>query len=201
MRRRRRATLLSCALLAAHGCVGEMRTTTTPRTAEEQLLVSTSVERAVATIDAAKLRGRSVYVDDGRLSSVDRGYVASALFDLCAMAGARLTREAAAADVIIEVRSACVGAFDGHWTVGIPALYVAGLLMPGQEIGEQAPPLIEFGYVLHEGWTRLQCFAYERESGAFVFGSREAWGYAHVGLFEDVYPKSTIGETLKEKAR
>jgi len=191
-------------LLLLGGC-GSIRKTTTKRSAEEQLLLSSAAERAITSIKTKKLQGRKVHVDFTYLSSLERGYVMSGMRELCAATGAELVDERAKSDVIVEVRAVGLANDDSHWSIGIPTLYAPGnsseQSAEGSGAREKVPPLIEIGRILHEGWARVQGFAYERETGKFVFGWRNAWGYAHRGFFEDIYPKKTIGQTFRELFR
>lgn len=195
--RRSGAHALAALAVALAGCTGSFRASTTPRTAEEELLVTTAAERAVFRIDAWLLAGRSVFVDGERLVSSDRGYVLSAFREVVARANARLACDRESADVIIEARSACTGNHDGHWTLAVPAVYVAGVA----GVAVEPPAFIEIGYILHEGWARVEAFAYERETGRFLFGWRNRWARAHVSFGDDIYPPPSIGATLHEMAR
>lgn len=183
--------------LATPGCMGEVRSTTTERGADEQLLTSTAAARAVGGLDPTPLSGRTVYLDGGRLRSVDRSYVESAFAELLAAGGAYPVRTPAEAEVIVEVRMGGHGCFDGSWTVWVPLSYLA------VQVGRptDAPQVLDVGYKLQEGWARVRAFAYDRRTGAMVHGWDESWGYAYVGFFDDIYPEATLGEAVEERTR
>ncbi|MFC1706191.1 DUF6655 family protein [Planctomycetota bacterium] len=190
-------TTLLCLLLSviASGCIGDVRKTTTDRTATEQLLISTAAERAVARIDAEKLKGRTVYVDVDRLECIDRGYVVSAFCEIMGLAGAHVLRNPDKADVIVEARSGVLNAYKGTWNLWFPVVII--LNAAGEP--EESPKVLEIGYGLREGWARIQAFAYERETGKFLFGWGDGWGYAHVGFQESIYPEKSLLGTLQER--
>jgi hypothetical protein len=185
-------------MFATTACVGEIRKTTTKRTAEELLLMSNAAERAITEVKTKKLKGKTVFVDVANLAAMDKEYVISSFQEICALTGAKLSPARDKADLIVELRVAGLANDDSHWTVGIPTLYVANSGVAPAAANEKIPPLIEIGWILHEGWARIQGFAYERKTGKYVFGWRNAWGYAHRGFFEDIYPEKTIGQTLGE---
>jgi hypothetical protein len=190
-----RASIVILVLAAAlAGCTGTSRETTTARTAEEQLLCSTAAERAVGQLDSRTFAARRVFVDVSLLATqVDRGYLLSAFEQSISEAGGRVLKDRATADLIIEVRSAALGQWDGKWKLWIPLDTVP---MPGKP--SDAPGLIEIGYSLREGWCRLDAFAVDKD-GNFVKGWRDNWGRAYVGFFDDIYPSSAIAETVSAK--
>ncbi len=193
----KRQSRLVWLLLLLGGCIGGVRDSTTERTAQEQLLLSTAHQRALARLDLSPLAGQRVFVDTRYLEVVDRGYVESAFFEALAEAGALLVRALEDADVVFELRAAAGALWQGDWIIGIPIPY-PDYYVPEEHL-ESVPFLIQIGYSLREGWARLDGFAYERATGAHVFSLREGWGRSHVGFTENIYPPATILDTLREK--
>lgn len=167
-------------LLSASGCVGTIRDTTTARSATETLLVSTSIDRALSLLDASAWRGRRLHVDLRFLECVDQGYLVSCLADRLAEQGVILVEAPEQAEVLLEVRAGVVGTWEGSWKLGIPALPVQ-FGGPGVALPEVVIP-----WDVQQGWTKLQLFARERESGAFL-GEAELWGSASEDLLRGVY--------------
>jgi len=179
---------------ALAGCMGGIRDTTTPRTAQEQLLCSTAAERAVGHVDSSRFAGKRVFVDAERVAAqVERGFVVSAFEERVAAAGGRLVARDKA-DLVVEVRSAALGTYDGKWLLYVPIPYAAGL-------DEPTPWIIPIGYSLQEGWCRLDAFCYAAASGDYVCGWRDSWGRAYVGFFDDIYPETTIAASLKGRVQ
>jgi hypothetical protein len=180
-------------LVALTGCLGSIRESTTARTAQEELLCSTAAERAVGGLDSRVFAGRCVWVDADRLEAqVERGYVLDAFEHRVAAAGARLARTRDKADLIVEVRAAALGTYDGFWNIFIPTFY-ANAIAPTAD----APTLLQIGYSLQEGWCRLDAFCTDAATGQFVQGWRAKWGMAYVGFFDDIYPEQSIGQTVQ----
>ncbi len=113
------------ALLLLTGCA-TTRTSDTPRTAIEQLLISNAVDHALAKVDFGPLQGRSVYVNDKYLDGLDKNYVAASVRHRILMSGARLMDKEADAEVIMEVRSGGLGTDRAESFIGIPQVAAPG---------------------------------------------------------------------------
>ena len=106
--RRLGCALAACAVLAAAGC-GTTRQSDTPRTAIEQLLISTAVDQVLRMVDFSPLAGKAVFVDDRYLDAVDRKYIVASVRYHLLLAGAKLRDSKKDADVVLELRSGGVG--------------------------------------------------------------------------------------------
>jgi hypothetical protein len=187
------AALLGLAGLG--GCLGDIRTSTTPRTATEMLLLSTAAQRAIARVDSSLFAHKHVFLDVSHLATYDVEYVDSAFAHFLSAGGGGLVPDREKADLVVEVRSATLGIWDGKWGVGIPMIY-GGPLLPPKD-ATHAPSLIEIAYALHEGWARFQVWAYDAKTNAFVGSWRDCWGRSYVGFFDDIYPNTSVGDTLQ----
>jgi len=182
------------AALVLGGCQGSVRTTTTPRSATEVLLVSSAGERAVSRFDASALAGRRVHLDWAYFASVDAPYVHSALRQHLARVGAVLVGADAdpAPDVVLEARSGSLGTWTGSFLVGIPPLPLP--LSPGGGAGDVVTltPSLTVGLETRQGWGRFQVYGYDPATGEVVFPSQTVWGAASgrtpYDLFDDIYP-------------
>jgi hypothetical protein len=191
--------LALAALVLTQGCLGNIRNTTTPRTAQEQLLLTTAAERAIGQVDSSKWVGRKVFLDVTPLpDKKDRGYVVAAFEQRVEEGGGKLVpRERA--DIVIEVRSAALGCYDGKWIIYVPAAMAVGVVAPDEANG--IPTLVSIGYSLQEGWARIDAFAYDAKTNAYVTGWRDRWGRAYVGFFDDIYPDFGIAETVTTQVK
>ncbi|HET6879900.1 MAG TPA: DUF6655 family protein [Pirellulales bacterium] len=143
------------------GC-GTTKWSDTSRTATEQLLLSTAVDRAIDNMDFTPLMDKYVYLDSQYLDCVDKGYVLSTLRQHMLSEGCVLTATADAADYVVEVRSGAVGTDHHDVLVGVPAISL-GTGMMGMP---SAIPEIPFAKTTaQKGVVKLACFAYHRESG------------------------------------
>ena len=181
-------------LVALTGCIGSIRPTTTARTAQEQLLCTTAAQRAVSHVDSAVFAKRKVFIDVERLQvQVDRGYVLDAFSNLVYAAGGHIAPTRDKADLVVEVRAAALGCFDGKWLIFIPIFP-----LPVKQASD-APSLLEIGYALQEGWCKIDAWCFDPRTDEYVCGWRDAWGRAYVGLFDDIYPEFALGQTVQAR--
>lgn len=107
------------------GCT-TAKTSHTPRTAKEQLLISNSVDQALDKIDFRPFGGYGVFLEDKYLECVDKNYIVGSIRHRLLYAGAALAPKAEEADIILEPRSGGVGTDHQDMFVGIPELSVPG---------------------------------------------------------------------------
>lgn len=154
--------------VSAVGC-GTTRWSDSSRTATEQLLISTAVDRAVDNMDFRPLADKYVYLDPQFLDCVDNRYVVSTLRQHMLSEGCILMPDAVSADLVVEVRSGGVGTDHHDVLVGIPAISVPGGTTAGVP---SAIPEIPFAKSTSQrGVAKLSCFAYNRETGQAVWQS------------------------------
>lgn len=183
--------------LGPAGCLGAIRDSTTPRTAQEMFLLSTAAERAIAHVDSSKFAGKKVFLDVSRLGTYDQPYVEGAFRNFLSEGQGSLVPGKDRADIVCEIRSGSLGLWDGDWGIGIP-LPVGGAMQPPSDATlDHWPQIISIDYALHEGWAHLQVWAYDAKTDAFVGSWKECWGRSYVGIFDDIYPKKTIGQTVQ----
>jgi hypothetical protein len=151
-------------MLPLTGC-GTTRSTDTPRSATEQLLVSRAVDEAVAELDFTSLNGKPVYLDVTQLDvSADHKYLASSVRQALLAAGSLLQEERPKATYVVEVRSGALGTDRNSILVGIPQTTVPiPSLVPGQPA---IIPEIPFAkYTDQTGVAKIAIFAYNRVTG------------------------------------
>lgn len=195
--------LLAALLVAAcSGCIGNIRDTTTPRTATEILLVSTAAERAVAKYEAAPLAGKKIFMDESRFDSVDKNYVMSALRNHLAKAGVTLS-DKDGCDAVMELRNATLGIWDGDFVLGIPQLPIGAQGLPTVLL----PPLYAFRRLSSQGYAKFQLWLYDPANKAYIAQSQDLWGHSFynqwwilgIGPFDgsnDIYPDMEFGSYL-----
>lgn len=208
------------ALLLTSGCTGEIRETTTPRTATEQLLISTSSERAMKKFEPklVKLRGKRVAIDDTKFESVQKAYVVSSLKNLLSKNEIKVVPVAKkkyrvvggkevelGPNYVIEIRSAALGIKDSSFGLGVPPLPIP---IPQTNLTSVAPGLYLFNRDKQEGWAKFQFWIYEPVTDTYIDQSGDLWGKAYytqwiffgIGPFdfsEDVYPDEAFVESFK----
>lgn len=165
------AVLVASAVLA--GC-GTRRTTDTPRTASEQLLVSAAVDQAVGQLDFSPLADRKTFVDASHLDRVDKEYVISAIRWYAWQAGARMVDAADDADYVLEIRSGAVGVDRSEYILGIPASQLptpAGVSAP-------VPEAAIFKSIKQVGASRISFLVYRRDDRRFFYASGPTYGFS-----------------------
>ena len=120
-------------LLFFTGCTSRT-VSNTPRTAIEQLLLSTAVDKAVDKVRFPELSDKKVYLDFTNLQSYDAEYVKSAFEGYVVESGATVTEKSEEADYIIEISCGALGNEYKDTLVGIPALPVPGSPMSFPEL-------------------------------------------------------------------
>lgn len=122
------------AKLAALGCVGLLATgcattssSNTSRTASEQLLISSAIDRAFSNVEFGDFAGHKVYIDGTYLNSVDKEYLLGTLRHRILEGGGAIVASADASDLVLEPRSGGVGTDKQESFIGIPAIGIPGL--------------------------------------------------------------------------
>jgi hypothetical protein len=96
------------------------KTSNTARTAQEQLLISNSIDQALNKVDFTAFDGAKVFIDEKYLDCVDKNYLIGSVRHRTLRSGARLVEKADGADIILEVRSGGVGTNISDSYIGIP---------------------------------------------------------------------------------
>lgn len=201
-----RHLFVGAALLAplfSSGCVGQIRDTTTPRSAQEMLLVSTAAQRAVSGYDAAPLKTRRVFLDLGLFDPIDKNYVQSSLRYHLANAGVVIADKADDCDLVMEVRNAALGLWDGDFVLGIPQMPMSAQGSPTVLL----PPLYAFRRLSHQGFAKFQLWLYDPKKKTYLGRSQDLWGTAYynqwwvfgIGPFDgsnDVFPDVDFDELM-----
>jgi hypothetical protein len=163
--------LLAVALAAAVGC-GTTRSSDSARTATEQMLMSSAIDRAVNEINFQPLVGKEVYLDTDRLNGfVDQNYLVSSLRQALFSNGVVLKPDRASAKYIIEARAGVLGTNSSSVMIGVPATPLPSLggAVPGMP---SAIPEIPFAKTTRQaGIAKIALFAYNQASGKPVWQS------------------------------
>lgn len=156
------------ALALVVGC-GTTRMTDTQRTATEQLLISSAVDRAVSQLDFRCLAGKPVYFDPQYLdNTVDRGYLIASLRQHLLACGCNLQEDRAKAVYVVEARSGAIGTDRHSLLIGVPQMTIPALV-PGQP--SQIPEIPLAKKTDQNGVAKIAVCAYNRITGQPVFQS------------------------------
>ena len=161
-----------CALAAAAAGCGTTRSSDTARTATEQLLMSSAIDKAVNEINLRPLAGKEVYLDTDRLNGfVDQNYVVSTLRQAMIANGVMLKPDRASARYIVEARAGVLGTNSSTVMLGVPAtnLPTLGGAVPGVP---SAIPEIPFAKTTRQwGVAKIALFAYNAQTGKPIWQS------------------------------
>lgn len=156
-----RLLAITCACTSFLGCAVTSKSNTS-RTASEQVLLSSAIDRSLSNVSFQQLSQRNVFVDDKYLDSVDKGYLVGSVRHKVLASGGRLVGEAAGADVVLELRSGGVGTDMEQSFIGIPAIGVPGLPI-------ELPEVKLVSRDTQKGTAKIGIVAYDPKSGA-AFG-------------------------------
>jgi hypothetical protein len=164
--------LLAAALTLAGGC-GSRRTTNTPRTGVEQLLVAAAVEQAVSQLDFAFLEDRRVYVDDSLVDRADKTFVVAEVRAAARESGVRVVDEREKATYVMELRAGAVGTDQTEYILGLPASTV-----PSVAGSVPVPEAALFKSIKQMGACHVAFVAYSQEDGRLFYSSGPAYGFS-----------------------
>jgi hypothetical protein len=190
--------LVALGLMIFAGCT-QTGLTKPPRSATEQLLISTAADRALAQADLSTLRGKKVYVDRSYFDSMDKDYVVGTIRDLVSTNGGFLAARMEEADIILEPRSGALSIDSSSSVLGIPAS-ASPVPMAGSV---QIPEIAIFKSEKQFSIAKLALLAYERESRQHVMSSGPLVGRANIKYYKFLgyisYTKTTVPEKQRQK--
>ncbi len=151
------------------GC-GTTRSTDTPRSATEQLLISKAVDETVGEMDFRVLAGKTVFFDPQYLDDkvVDRNYLISSLRQHLLASGALLQEDRTKATYVVEARSGAMGTDKNSVLFGVPQMAVP-VIVPGQP--SQIPEIPIAKWTDQKGIAKIAVYAYNRQTGRPVLQS------------------------------
>lgn len=167
-----RALLLSTLAAAVTACSSSQQSLP-DRTATEQLLISTAVDRAANSMVVGIPDGKTVFVDTQNFEGYDSKYAISAIRDSLLKQGLRLIGKKEDADVILELRAGAISIDKTEDMLGIPSIE---LPLPGQI---ETPEIALFKKHEQKGVVKIAATAYDAKTGALIDSSSPRFGYSH----------------------
>ena len=152
------------------------RQTDPPRTATEQLLISTAADRAAASIALDLGPERKCFLDATNFEGLDGKYAIAAIRSSLLKKGTRFVGDKKDADTIVEIRSGALS-IDKHDTlVGIPSVDI-----PIPLAGDFGTPEIAFyKSEAQEGVAKFAATAYDAKDGRFLGESTPPLGRSKI---------------------
>lgn len=145
------------------------------RSATEQLLLSTSADRALATTDLTPFAGKKIFLDTTYFDSYDSKYAEGEIRDAFSRAGALLVADAKSADVIVEPRSGGLSIDYMESLIGVPHLAIPIPLTGTFEMPEIAFYKTEKQF----SYAKIALLAYASQSRAHIYSSGQLLGKAY----------------------
>jgi hypothetical protein len=166
-------SIVAATLLAA--CVTP-RETSPPRTATEQLLISSAADRAAERLALSVPARTKVFVDITYFEGIDAKYAIGAVREHLLRAGSELVTDRSMADVVIELRSGALSTDERDVLLGIPELEVPIPLSGDFTI----PEIALFSKKVRQGVAKFAATSYGADDGAFVSASGPQFGSSHI---------------------
>ena len=167
------AIFTAMALLA--GCT-TLEETSPPRSALEQLLLSSAADEALAQANLNMFAGRTVYFDFTYFFSYDQQYAEGAIRDAFSRAGALIVRDNKSADVIVEARSGAFSIDTNSSFLGIPSI---PLPIPGTAEEPVTPQVAFYQKQAQVSYAKFVLLAYSNKTGAHIYSSGSLDGTSH----------------------
>ena len=91
-----------------------------PRTATEEFLISTAIDRAVEGLKLDIPKSTSIYLDASDFEGTDSKYAISDVTERVLLAGGRLASDRSKADMVVAIRSGALSTDSDGFLLGIP---------------------------------------------------------------------------------
>jgi hypothetical protein len=189
---------LLVSVLLMTGCT-TTKTTTTARTATEQLLLSTATDHALRKTGLEPLAGKSVFLDASYFDSYDSKYVLGTILDAISRSGAILASGATNGEVVVQARSGALAINQSETMFGIPSI---GIPVPLSGT-VQTPEIAFYKSERQRAYAKLALLAVARQSGAHVYSSGSLDGQSfekHIRCLFISWTRTDIPEKAKTEA-
>ncbi|QDL94452.1 hypothetical protein FDP22_21530 (plasmid) [Paroceanicella profunda] len=169
-----RLTALSALGLLAAAC--SSKSISTPaRTATEQLLISTAVDKAAEKIAKSLQVEGKVFVDAAYFEGYDSKYAVATIRDSLLRHGAALAESRETAQTIVEIRTGALSIDTESSLLGLPEI---SLPIPFADMAS-TPEIALFKQDTTEGVAKFAATAYDRETGKMVSSTGPQYGFSH----------------------
>jgi hypothetical protein len=189
-----RRHLAIAGLIALTTACTDVRQTQPERTATEQLLLSTAIDKALERVELEFPAERRVFVDTRYFKSYDEGYAISAIRADVLERGALLVAERSEAEMIVEVRSGALSINRRKDLVGVPSIPLPVPLAEGFSTPEI--PLVKHNE--QQGVAKIALTVYDAESGRLWRNTGPIYGVAWVNKWSVLGVGWHEDETLPE---
>ena len=147
-------------LLGVAGC-STTRESQPARTATEQLLISTAVDRALDRMNLRIPEGTKIWVDAANFEGYDQKYAVGAIRDRLMREGGRLVADRGQADAVVEIRAGALSTDSDSMLIGIPSMDLP-IPLAGQA---KTPELSLVKKNRDQGVAKIGITAYDAKTG------------------------------------
>ena len=152
------------------------RQTDPPRTATEQLLISTAADRAAGAIALNLGPERKCFLDATNFEGIDGKYAIAAIRSSLLKKGTRFVGDKKDADTIVEIRSGALSIDKSDMLVGIPSVDI-----PIPLAGDlNTPEIALYKSEEQEGIAKFAATAYDAKDGRFLGESTPPLGRSKI---------------------
>jgi len=162
-------------LLLALGACSTLRESEPGRTATEQLIFSTAIDRVCDQLALELPAGSKVFVDATFVEGTDSKYLVASLRDRILRRGGNLVAARDQADLVFEPRVGALSVDRKKTLVGIPAIPIP-IPLAGQLT---LPELALFKRDRRQGVVKLALTSYDAKSGALKNSQEPAYAFSH----------------------
>jgi hypothetical protein len=171
--------------------------TNPPRSATEQLLLSTAMDRALTNTTFSDVADKKVYVDSTYFDSYDVKYMLGDVRDALSRAGALLVDSETNCEIIVQPRSGGLSVDSSSSLLGIPRTEVPIPLAGGLAIPEIA--LAKAGS--QHSIAKIAILAYEKKTREHVYSSGPMVGRAYNKFHKILWVISWTSTDIPEKKK
>ena len=162
--------------MVALGACTTTRETSPQRSATEQLLISTAVDRAVERMDLKIPQGTKVFLDAEQLEGSDGKYATGAMKDRLLRGGANLVADRGKADAVVEIRAGALSIDDKQTLFGIGSFDVP-VPLAGQ--AAKIPEIALYKQKERVGVAKIAAIGYSTADGKLIESTGPQFGYSH----------------------
>jgi hypothetical protein len=199
--------LIIAALLALAACTTTVDTNP-PRSAMEELLITTAADRAVDELAAQIPKKSKVFVDSGNFDAVnaaDAKYAIASIHARLLKQGAHLVGDKKDAQTVVEVRSGALSTDQKSFLIGIPQFNVP-IPLAGSPL--TFPEIALYKSADQKGVAKFGIIDYDAKTGTLIASQEPQYGFAHnimktLLIFftwrdNDVYPEDVVKQDEKK---
>ncbi len=179
------------------GCMGTPRITDPIRTAVEQLLLSTAVDKAFKDIDLTRLAGVRVFLDAHGFEATDKAYAITLTSMVLGKYGALIAEDMSEAEAVAAITSGALSIDRSDSLLGIPSLAI-----PIPLSGYLRTPEIAFYKVIKQtGIAKLAINVYEKPTGRQIFAIGPVSGTSYYNYHKVFFAFSYRTTDIQEKKK